>query len=147
MESTQGFAEPRPDWWEASVLTTTASLAPHFWRKIAKFANFSTEQVCELKFFTLEQFSVNTKTDQFLGFRVFLSLVPNDIYHILRNCFTRIFDKFCPNMSLFRFARSHTDNKPSLAWSTGHFRSFFCILINNSWKHFISAGNNLRHIH
>ena len=60
MESTPGFAEPRPDWWEASVLTTAASLVPHFWRKIAKFANFSTEQVCELKAFTLERFSVNT---------------------------------------------------------------------------------------
>ena len=60
MDSTPGFAEPRPDWWEASALTTAPSLAPHFWHKIAKFANFSTEQVCELKFFTLERFSVNT---------------------------------------------------------------------------------------
>ena len=31
-----------------------------FWRKIAKFANFSTEKVCELKVFTLERFFVNT---------------------------------------------------------------------------------------
>ena len=120
MESTPGFAYPRPDWWEASALTTAPSLAPHFWPKIAKFAKFSTEQICELKFFTLE-----ITTDQFLGFKVFLSLFPNDIYHILRNCFTRIFDKFCPNVSLFRFPRSHTDNKSSLVWSIGHLRSFF----------------------
>ena len=105
MESTPGFAEPRPDWWEASVLTTAASLAPHFWLKIAKFAKFSTEQVCELKFFTLERFSVNTtghvhkmgqfksKQINFWVLKFFLSLVPNDIYHILRNCFTRIFEK------------------------------------------------------
>ena len=159
MDSTPGFAEPRPDWWEVSALTTAPSLAPHFWHKIAKFDKLSTEQVCEQKFFTLERFSVNTtghvrkmgqfksKQINFWVLKFFLSLFPNDIYHILRNCFTRIVDKFCPNMSLFRFARSHTDNKPSLAWSTGHFRSFFCILINSSWKHFISVGNNLGHIH
>ena len=60
MKSTPGFAEPRPDWWEASPLTTAPSLTPHFWHKIAKFAKFSTEQVCQRKFFTLERFPVNT---------------------------------------------------------------------------------------
>ena len=60
MDSTPGFAEPRPDWWEVSALTTAPSLAPHFCHKIAKFDKLSTEQVCEQKFFTLERFSVNT---------------------------------------------------------------------------------------
>ena len=127
MESTPGFAEPRPDWWKASALTTAPSLAPHFWLKIAKFAKFSTEQVCELKSFTLERFSVNTmgtcvrwenlnhNNSQFLGFKVFLSLFPNDIYHILRNCFTRIFDKFSPNVSLFRFPWSHIYRQQTIA--------------------------------
>ena len=56
MASTPGF-EPGP---EASALTTPPSHSPHFKIKIAKFAKFSTEQACEVKFFTLERLSVYT---------------------------------------------------------------------------------------
>ena len=56
-----------------------------------------------------------SKQINFWVLKFFLSLVPNDIYHILRNCFTRIFDKFCPNVSLFRPVCSITYRQQTIA--------------------------------
>ena len=73
MASTPEF-EPGPDWCEAS-------------------AKFSTEQVCELKFFYVRttfckyhghvRKMENFKSNQINFKDIFLSLVPNDIYHII----------------------------------------------------------------